>query len=78
MCSVSIRIARDIFALLPVQNVVVHAASDRNDILSVCFDKKTFSGLKFNYIDPSEIINKFNHNMEFDLKNGFMENDRIV
>ena len=66
VCSIAIRIARDIFALLPVQNVVVHAASDGNDILSVCFDKKTFSGLKFNYIDPSETINKFNHNMEFD------------
>ncbi len=70
VCSVAIRIARDIFALLPVQKVVVHAANDGVDILSACFDKKTFSDLKFNFIDPSETINKFEHNMEFD-SNGF-------
>ena len=76
VCSVAIRIARDIFALLPVQNVVVHATSDGNDILSVCFDKKTFSCLKFNFIDPSETINKFNHNMKFG-NEGFETIDRI-
>ena len=76
VCSVAIRIARDIFALLPVQNVVVHATSDGNDILSVCFDKKTFSCLKFNFIDPSETINKFNHNMNFG-NDGFGTIDRI-
>ena len=66
VCSVAIRVARDIFALLPVQKVVVHATNDGVDILSVCFDKKTFSDLKFNFIDPSETINKFEHNMRFD------------
>lgn len=76
VCSVAIRIARDIFALLPVQNVVVHATSDGNDILSVCFDKKTFSCLKFNFIDPSDTINKFNHNMNFG-NDGFGTIDRI-
>lgn len=66
VCSVAIRVARDIFALLPVQNVIVHATNNGNDILSVKFDKKTFSSLKFNFIDPSETINKFEHNMKFD------------
>ena len=76
VCSVSIRIARDIFALLPVQNVVVHATSNGDDILSVCFDKRTFSGLKFNFIDPSETITKFNHNMQFG-DGGFGTIDRL-
>lgn len=76
VCSVAIRIARDIFALLPVQKVIVHATDGMMDILSVCFDKKTFSGLKFNFIDPSETINKFEHYMEFD--NGFNRIDRLV
>ncbi len=71
VCSVAIRIARDIFALLPVQSVVVHATNDGHDILSVCFDKKTFSDLKFNFIDPSETINKFECNMAFNTSNGF-------
>lgn len=76
VCSVSIRIARDIFALLPVQNVVVHATSNGDDILSVCFDKRTFSGLKFNFIDPTETITKFNHNMQFG-DGGFGTIDRL-
>ena len=71
VCSVAIRVARDIFALLPVQNVVVHATNDDIDILSVLFDKKTFSALRFNFIDPSETMNKFKHNMDFDAINGF-------
>lgn len=77
VCSVAIRIARDIFALLPVKNVIVHATDGTMDILSVCFDKKTFSDLKFNFIDPSETINKFQHNMEFDNMNGFGDVERL-
>jgi len=77
VCSVAIRVARDIFALLPVQKVVVHATNDGVDILSVCFDKKTFSDLKFNFIDPSETISKFEHNMRFDNVNGFKNINRI-
>lgn len=77
VCSVAIRVARDIFALLPVKNVIVHATDSETDILSVCFDKKTFSGLKFNLIDPSETINKFKHNMEFD-GDGFKCIERII
>lgn len=76
VCSVAIRIARDMFALLPIQKVIVHATDGAIDILSVCFDKKTFFGLKFNFIDPSETINKFEHNMRFDV-NGFSIIDRI-
>ena len=77
VCSVAIRIARDIFALLPVQKVIVHAANDGDDILSVCFDKKTFSGLKFNFIDPSNVIEKFKHKMKFNLIEGFRKVEKL-
>ncbi len=75
VCSVAIRIARDMFALLPVQKVVVHATNGNMDILSVCFDKKTFSGLKFTFIDPFDTISKFEHNMQF--SDGFNNIDRL-
>ena len=78
VCSVAIRVARDIFALLPVQKVVVHAVDKNVDILSVCFDKKIFSSLKFNYIDPSETIKKFVNNMNFDTITGFNNIQRII
>lgn len=77
VCSVAIRVARDIFALLPVQNVIVHATNNGNDILSVRFDKKTFSELKFNFIDPSNTIEKFRFVMDFDEVNGFQNIKRI-
>ncbi len=51
---------------------------DNIDILSVCFDKKTFSCLKFNFIDSSETVNKFKHNMDFDATNGFNKIARIL
>lgn len=76
VCSIAIRIARDMFALLPVQNVIVHAM-DSVDILSVCFDKKTFSTLKFNFIDPSDTVNMFNSKMNFNETNGFNEITRL-
>lgn len=77
VCSVAIRVARDIFALLPVQNVVVHATNDGDDILSVCFDKKSFSDLKFNFIDPSNVVESFKHQMNFCNNNGFQRIQRI-
>lgn len=77
VCSVAIRIARDIFALLPVRNVVVHATEGSNDILSVCFDKKEFMMLKFNFIDPSNVVAKFRYEMSFDETNGFNSITRL-
>ncbi len=77
VCSVAIRIARDIFALLPVQKVIVHATNDGDDILSVCFDKDTFSELKFNFIDPSNVLQKFKCNMNYIEGKGFTRIERL-
>lgn len=71
VCSVCIRIARDMFALLPVNYTVVHAILDGKTILSVNFDRKTLSTIKFGYIDPSDTVSKFAHNMDFNKSNGF-------
>lgn len=65
VCSLSIRIARDMFALLPVNHTIVHAVMDNQSVLSVDFDRGTLSRIKFGYIDPSDTINKFNPNMKF-------------
>lgn len=65
VCSLSIRIARDMFALLPVNHTVVHAIMNDQNVLSVDFDRGTLSRIKFGYIDPSDTIKKFDYNMKF-------------
>lgn len=77
VCSVCIRVARDMFALLPVYNTVVHAVLNGQTVLSVNFDRKTLSAIKFGYIDPSDTMEKFVHNMTFSKKDGFVSVDRI-
>ena len=71
ICSVCIRIARDMFALLPIRNTLVHAVLDGKMILSIDFDRQNLSKVKFGYIDPSDTINQFQHNMSFDSSKGF-------
>lgn len=71
ICSVCIRIARDMFALLPVVNTIVHAVLSGNTIISVDFDRANLSKVKFGYIDPSETFLLFNHNMNYNDVTGF-------
>jgi len=71
--SCSIRIARDMFALLPVKDVIVHAVDNKKVILSIDFDKTTINWIKFNFIDAVSILGKFKHNVSFDDKSGFKE-----
>lgn len=71
VCSVCIRIARDMFALLPIRNTIVHSVLDGKTILSVDFDRQNLSKVKFGYIDPSDTLEQFKHNMDFDEAIGF-------
>lgn len=81
VCSSVIRIAREIFAILP-DNLVVISAYDKLlnsktghleelPILSVCFSKETLSSLNMNLIDPSDAMDNFIHNMSFKKTKGF-------
>ena len=77
VCSCSIRVARDMFALLPVQHVIVHAVDKDMTILSVDFSRVPMVDIRFNFIDPSDVIEKFNHYMKFNKLVGFNEVQRI-
>ena len=78
ICSLSIRIARDMFALLPINHTIVHAVMDNQTVLSVDFDRERLSGVKFGYVDPSDTIKKFNHHMDFSLERGCFEVEKIT
>lgn len=72
VCSVSIRLARELFALLPIDRVIINAESaDDQTILAVRFDRKTFDQTDFHCIDASDYIDSFPHHMEFLKTKGF-------
>lgn len=77
VCSTCIRVARDMFALLPVADVVVHAVLGEDTVVSVRFDRETMGKIKFGYVDPSDVMERFTHNMDFRQGRGFAPVERI-
>jgi hypothetical protein len=81
VCGCALRVAREVFAMLPVPRVVVNAATDnldtstgRNDwatILAVSFQRESFSALNFERLDPSDAVSRFDHRMQFKKTYGF-------
>jgi len=87
VCSCAIRLAREIFALLPVRTVIVHADDTVLDtstgrdqtktILSVRFCRDGFKDINFDRIDPSDFIETFEHRMRFKKTSGFEAVQRL-
>jgi hypothetical protein len=88
VCSSVLRIARDMFALLPVSFVYVHAYEDRLNtatgyhekiaILSVKYDRATLNRLNITNLDPSDALTNFTHHMKFKKTQGFEEVSLIL
>lgn len=87
VCSCALRIARDMFAILPLNYIIVHATNSilnssngqREDItvLSVKIDKATLNTLDFENIDCSDSMQNFDHKMKFLKTSGFQPVSRI-
>lgn len=87
VCSCAIRLAREIFAVLPVEKVLVHAVdgildtATGNDaevtILSVCFERSGFENINFDRIDPSDFLRTFPFSMSFAKTAGFKAVERL-
>ncbi|MED4225739.1 DUF4236 domain-containing protein [Neobacillus cucumis] len=87
VCSCVLRIARDMFALLPLDIVYIHAANTMMDtitghlrtmtILSVKIDKRSINKLNFDNIDCSDAMQNFVHNMKFKKTGGFSEVNKL-
>ncbi|GEL05471.1 DUF4236 domain-containing protein [Rummeliibacillus stabekisii] len=80
ICSCILRIARDLFALLPLETVFIHAYDNQLNsfgneervlILSVGIDKRILNELNFEDIDCSDSMSNFPHNMNFKKTKGF-------
>ena len=87
VCSCVLRIARDLFAILPVTTVLIHAQdsfidtsignSVKQDILSVLITRDKMEIMDFDLIDPSDAMSNFIHNMKFLKTKGFQPITRI-
>jgi len=81
ICSCVLRIARESFAYLPINLVVINAVSDLFDssigkrqaqtVLSVCIYRNQLNHIHFDAIDPSDCMRNFKHNMKFGKTTGF-------
>ncbi len=88
ICSTMIRVARDSFALLPVDKVYVHAVDNvlntatghetEVTLLSVEFGRNQLQSLNMELIDPSDAISGFKNNMKFAKTTGFKPVERIL
>jgi len=83
ICGCVLRVAREMFALLPVKLVAVNAIGsvlnsqtgymENKPILSVAVPRKTLSNLNFETIDPSDSMKNFIHHMNFKRGQSFAE-----
>lgn len=83
VCSIVLKVARDIFALLPIEKTIItvfdHTLTQStgylNDtaIVSARITKETMNRLNLNKIDPSEALKNFTHTMSFKKTSGFYE-----
>ena len=57
ICGMAVRIARDLFAVLPVLAVEVRATQGYKPLLSVSFTRAQMNKVRFAFIDPVEFVN---------------------
>ncbi len=81
VCSCLLRVARELFALLPIEWVFVHAQKEmvnpqnghmeQQIVLSSAIPRPSFKKLNFKALDCEAALNNFIHNMKFNKTKGF-------
>lgn len=59
--AVAVRVARDLFALLPITKVLVHVEVTEKTVLSAAFTRNQLCNINFRNTNASTIIKKFHH-----------------
>ncbi len=86
--STMLRVARDTFALLPVQQVIIHAvdkvlnpATGNDEEVTICsvkIKRDAMATLNFERIDPSDCLESFESNVKFKKTTGYSPVDRVL
>ena len=81
VCSVVLRVANEIFSILPDDKLIINAEDhllnkstghlEPQSLLSVYITRDGVSRLNIEYIDPSDAMNNFIHNVNFKKTKGF-------
>lgn len=71
VCGCAIRVARDLFALLPFRRIIIDAENSGDDILSVEFTRDKMEGIDYSNVDASDFVCQFLYRMSFTLQGGF-------
>ena len=81
VCGCALRVARELFALLPIETVIVNAVGnvlntqtghmEERPVLSVAIPGDRLEGLNFEMLDPSDSMDNFPHRMVFKKTKGF-------
>lgn len=81
VCSAALRIALELFSILPLDTILVTACAktvnpqtghlDSTPVLSVLIPRSTLEQLNLDQIDPSDSMRNFKHNMGFKRAQGF-------
>ena len=88
VCGCVLRVARELFAMLPVETILAHAAVpafDRSSgvnremtILSVVLERAKLAALDFDRLDPSDTLESFPHRGSAKLTRGSMDFQEII
>lgn len=87
ICSCVIRVAREMFALLPVEKALIHAVDtalntatgyeEQCTVLSVLIDREHLGNINLEMIDPSDAVSSFPCHMDFKKTQGLKPVSRI-
>lgn len=82
ICSMTLRLARETFSIFNYDKIIINAIdkiinkSNGNIedaiILSTLIDRHKLNSINFERVDPSDCIETFEHNMNFNKSNGFL------
>ena len=87
ICSAALRVARELFSLLPINEVVVNIKNntlntstgntEEQIILSVKFVRDIMDTINFDLIDPSDCMQNFSYNMNYKKTQGMLPVEEI-
>ncbi len=88
VCSAMLRVARELFAILPISEVVIDTQiqmlnpqtgyMENTIVVSALIPKPSLNSLNFQYLDCSDALGNFTHNMSFSKTKGFSKVESIA